>query len=121
MGLLKDMDSNIGVKLTYHRVASFNVITNSTILITVKSYFSKEDREEEPRYLEEKRLRFALMDKDPKDLTVEEKVLLESPEPTFSTYEESRLISAPYQEDMSVTDAYEYLKTLPEFEGAIDD
>lgn len=121
MALLKDITLPVGIVLKYHRIASFDIVTNAKVSMTVISYLSKEAREEEKQYLLEKSMRFTLMAKDTKDLTAEDKILLSSPEPTMSVYQDSRIITMPYTEEMSVSEAYEYLKTLPEFEGGIDD
>ena len=38
----------------------------------------------------------------------------------FATYQRAVTYEVPYDESMTITKAYEYLKTLPEFEGAED-
>lgn len=38
----------------------------------------------------------------------------------FAPYKRAVTYEVPYDESMTITKAYEYLKTLPEFEGAED-
>lgn len=39
---------------------------------------------------------------------------------SFNPYKVSITYEVPYDENMSIKTAYEFLKTLPQFEGAID-
>lgn len=41
-------------------------------------------------------------------------------EETGNPYTKSITYEKPYEENMTISDAYEFLKTLPEFSGAVD-
>lgn len=90
MALIKEIEEENGIKLSYHRVYSINNITNMNTIIEVKSYLSKEDR------------------------------ILEK-EQNKSKYTVIKSYTLDYDDDFKTEDAYEYLKTLDEYEGAIDD
>ena len=47
MALIKKIELDNGVTVNYHRIVSFNKITNNSNIIEVASYTSKEKREEE--------------------------------------------------------------------------
>lgn len=99
MGLHFDKVWNNGLHLTYHRIGGLNIVTNNENVIQVAAYMSKEDRDREVDYWEHPE-RFEDQD--------------------FGCYQEWYMISAPYDQAMTIESAYDYLKTLPEFEGATD-
>lgn len=94
MALVKEMEIN-GMLVTYHRVTSVNNITNISSIIEVNSYLNKEVREREKEALEKGEL--------------------------TNTRVEAIYYNVPYDKNLNVDNAYEYLKTLPEFEDAVDD
>lgn len=94
MALSKRVGLGNGVVVNYHRVAEVRTITNVATEVTVTSYTSKSKRAEEQA---------ALAAGEPMDV-----------------YMEAAYYEAPYDQHMSVDSAYEWLKTLPEFEGAAD-
>jgi hypothetical protein len=100
MGLSKDMVLANGIPVKYHRVTSVNVITNVQNIVEVASYISEEQRRKQQADFEHA------------------KETGEWPEETV--FSDSRYLVAPYDQDMTVISAYEWLKTLPEFEGATD-
>lgn len=114
MGLLKPIMSPIGVPLEYHRITDVMIFTNEQNVINVSSYVNQEQRELEKERLsieQEKTLRIELGE-DLGDLP-EENVY-------NAAYSEGSTFITPYDQHVTVDNAYEYLKTLPEFEGAID-
>ena len=100
MGLEKHVTLPNGIQLSYHRVVSVNIITNQQNIVEVASYTSKAKRQEEQEAYEQAR---------------------ETGEwPDLDVFIDTSHHSAPYDQDMTVISAYEWLKTLPEFEGADD-
>lgn len=94
MAISKDIVLPNGVVINYHRIMSIQFITNSSNIINVSGYISKEKREEE---------RSAIANAEPMDV-----------------YIDGKFIESPYDPYMNIIEAYEYLKTLPEYEGAED-
>ncbi len=94
MALYKEIDLDNGVTVRYHRVVSVNTITNVQNIIEVASYTSKEKRDEEKKSIE---------------TGGDSNVFIET---TF--------VNADYNQSMTIIDAYDYLKALPEYEGAIE-
>lgn len=91
MAIKKEIKDNRGVTVSYHRVAKITSIVNYASMIEVSSYISKEDRE------------------------------LEQGNPSFSNvYNSTIYYDIPYTDNLSVKGAYDYIKSLPEFEGAED-
>lgn len=94
MGLKKDIISSNGVPLNYHRVSGLYIHTNNQNVIEIQSYTSQDKRKEEM-----------------------EAVPLGRP---HDVYKEGKYYDVPYDQNMTISNAYEYLKTLPEFENAKD-
>lgn len=90
MALVKDIRQDDGVVTSYHRILYIKITTNKQNSIAVMSYVDEEARESEKE----------------SDIS--------QPYNKAITYETG------YDESMTVEKAYEYLKTLPEFEGAED-
>lgn len=97
MALSKKITLPSGVAVNYHRIVSLNTITNVCNLIEVASYTSKAKRFEEK----------AAFASD--GGAIEHDVFIDT-----------SCIQAPYDQSMTVVDAYDYIKTLPKFEGAND-
>lgn len=108
MALLKEIQLDNGVKLNYHRVASVNSITNIATIIEIASYVNEDKRLEEKEY--------QMLQMKP-NKTDEEKLLLEQ---GINVYVDTKYIQIPYDKDMNVDNAYEYLKTLEEYEEVED-
>ena len=94
MGLKKQIELENGIVLNYHRIVSINKITNVSTLIEIASYTSEEKREIEREALENGT--------------------------AFDVYIHTSVITKEYNEDDTIEDLYEYLKTLEMFENAED-
>lgn len=90
MALYKVTRQEDGVVTSYHRVLYMMQTVNRQNSIAVLSYVDDTSREAE------------------KDNTMAQ------------PYQKSVTYEVPYDENMSIASAYEYLKTLPQFEGASD-
>jgi hypothetical protein len=95
MALIKNIKLENGVSTQYHRVCSITNITNSATIIEVASYTSKEKR-------------------------LEEKEALENGT-KMNVFINTQYLNLPYDDNMNITSAYEYLKTVQEFKSAKDD
>lgn len=90
MALYKSIKQDDGVTTNYHRILYLHTTTNCQNSIAVLSYVDDESRKSE---LEN---------------------IMSQPYQKAVTYETA------YDESMTIESAYEYLKTLPIFEGATD-
>ena len=90
MALYKEIRQDDGVTTKYHRILYLTHTVNSHNSIAVVSYVDEIAR------------------------TDEKTAVLPNPYKKAVTYETA------YNENMTVENAYEYLRTLPEFEGAED-
>lgn len=97
MALKKKITKPNGVALEYHRIAMLKIDTNQLITILVISYLNEDGRNYEKAYAAGE---------------------IEG-EPTFP-FTMSEYLNCDYDETMNIVNAYEYLKTLPAFEGALD-
>lgn len=88
MALLKEIRQEDGVTTSYHRILYITATVNRQNSIAVISYVDEEARESELN------------------------AILTQPYTKSITYETA------YDDTMTVEDAYEWLKTLPEFEGS---
>ena len=95
MALIKSIVLGSGIIVNYHRVVSVTNITNHETIIEVASYTSKDKREEEKVALKENK--------------------------AMDVYIFTNRLSLPYSQTMDVTEAYAYMKTLEDFDGAKDD
>ena len=94
MALGKSIELSNGVVVNYHRITSLNIITNIHNVIEVSSYTSEEKRQEELK-------------------------ARENGEST-NIYIYTTIMSVPYDQEATVESTYEYLKTLPIFDGSED-
>lgn len=114
MGLQKTIMAPIGIPLEYHRITDLSIQTNEQNVISISSYINQNQREEElAGLLVEREKTLLLQENLPLDGFPEENVY-------NSPYSEESIFLLPYDQTMTIESAYEYLKTLPEFEGAID-
>lgn len=97
MGLLKENKTKNGISLNYHRVVSVNNITNESSIIEVASYINKEERQKEKEWYKNNKI---------EDMNV---------------FIDTKWYSKKYDKQLNVDSAYEYLKTLEEFENSLDD
>lgn len=101
MAIKKPLTADNGIVTEYHRIAMVKIDTNQQITILILSYLNEDARQIEKDYAN------GLYD----DL---EEGMMKFP------YTQSNYINTEYDPDMTVSAAYNYLKTLPEFEGAED-
>lgn len=90
MALYKEIRQSDGVVTNYHRILFLQQTVNRQNSIAIVSYVDAEMRE------------------------MEKGATLVQP------YKKSKTYETDYSEGMTIETAYEYLKTLPEFEGATD-
>lgn len=95
MALKKNITLDNGIVLNYHRIVSVNNITNQQSIIEVASYINEEQREKEKEWYENN-------------------------EEDMNVFIETKYYSKEYDENLNVTNAYDYLKTLEEFKDAED-
>ena len=112
MALQKQIELENGVVINYHRVTSLNKITNISNTIEVSSYTNEEQRKKEKKYQE-------LQKKSANggELTKEEQSQLEQ---GIDVFIYTKYINLPYNESMTIENAYEYLKTLDKFSNSVD-
>lgn len=101
MALKKEIISDSGVPLSYHRVVSVSNITNVQSTIEIGSYVSQEERKRELDILSYN---------------------TENPHNTkpINVFKNTTFVSIPYNENLNVTNAYDYLKDLDMFKDAED-
>lgn len=90
MALSKPIRQENGVTTAYHRILYLTLTTNRQNSIAVASYVDEQAR------LEEKE------------------------DGSCRPFMEGKTYEIEYDEAMTMESAYDYLKTLPEFEGAVD-
>ena len=94
MALNKPIELDSGVVVNYHRIVSLNIITNVQNIVEISSYTSEKKRQEE-------------------------QMVLENGE-TSNVFVHTSILSVPYDQSATIDTTYEYLKTLPLFEGSED-
>lgn len=111
MALKKEIELENGIILNYHRITSLNKITNISNIIEVNSYISESQREKEKRYqqLQKKSL-------SGEELTQEEQEELNK---GINVLVEADYLNIPYNEAMTIQDAYEYLKTTEKYKNGM--
>lgn len=97
MALKKKIVKPNGIELNYHRIVMVKIDTNQQISLLVHSYLSEDGRNYEKSYAAGEI----------------------KGEPTFP-YVNAEYISLDYDETMNIKNAYAWLKTQPDFEGAED-
>lgn len=90
MALKKQIELESGITVNYHRIVSINKITNSAIIIEVGSYISEEKRQEE----------------------------LEKQGQEMNIFIETTYLNKDYNENDSIKDLYDWLKTTDKFKNA---
>lgn len=90
MALNKSITLDNGIQTEYHRILFIASTINSQISIAVVSYINKDLRE------------------------------LEKNNAAADIYKSVKTFEKPYSENFTISEAYEYLKTLPDYEGATD-
>ena len=95
MALSKPIKQNNGIVLNYHRIANIRNVVNDKTYLDVISYVDKEEREKEqsqPKYSPSKE----------------------------NIYIVNNIYKLPYNDTLTIEQAYEHLKTLEVFEGSED-
>ena len=95
MGLQKEKMTKIGIPVNYHHINSITSLTHACVIIEVCSYINK--------------------------AAYQEQIMKRQTDEEYYVYEQTTHYRAEYDPDMNIVKAYNYLKTLPEFEGAEDD
>ena len=101
MAIKVQVTADNGIVTEYHRIAMLKIDVNQQNTILIHSYLSESGRQIEKDYAA------GLY----KDVDVG---LIKFP------YVNAKYIHIPYDGRMDVIDAYNYIKTLPEFSGAVD-
>jgi len=114
MALIKEIELENGITLTYHRIYNLNKIINMYNRIEVHSYINNIQREKEKTYQELQRK--SIFDRE--NLTQEDRELLNT---GINVLVEADFIELPYDADMTINDVYNYLKTLDKYSNAEDD
>lgn len=136
MALQKEIELENGIILNYHRIVSLNKITNQHNVIEVNSYINKAQREKEKEYKELQQQLIDLetlpdesyqyiIDIEEREQKRREKInqiraLKKELEKGINVLIEADFIEIPYDENMTIEDAYEYLKTTIKYQDAID-
>lgn len=112
MGLQKQIELENGIILNYHRVTSLNKITNISNSIEISSYTNENQRLKEKAYQDLQKRQAS-----GEELTEEEQLQLNQGIDVFINTE---YINIPYDENMTIENAYEYLKNLDKYKDSID-
>lgn len=94
MAIKKEIELDNGIVINYHRIVSINKITNLQNIIEIASYTNISKREEEKEAIE---------DGQPMNVFIN-----------------TNYISTEYDKNLTIEDAYNYLKTSDKFKGAED-
>ena len=100
MALKKEIVLDNGITVNYHRIVSLSKITNQSNIIEVASYTSKEKREEEKEAIK-------------KGQEAGEAI-------STNIFIDTTYINKEYNENETIEDAYEYLKTTEKYSNAAD-
>lgn len=127
MALLKPITLDNGIVVTYHRITSLNKITNVSNTIEVNSYISEPTRENEKEWYEKKetsrelqeRRSEAIKNRDEELMQQIEEAEQEASKP-MNVFIVTDYISTEYDADMTIEDAYAYLKTTDKYKDAED-
>lgn len=112
MALQKEIELENGIILNYHRIVSLNKITNITNIVEINSYANEKQRQKEKEYQDiQKKNVFN------EELTIEEQELLDK---GINVFVEADYINIPYNENTTIEDVYEYLKTTEKYLDATD-
>lgn len=94
MALKKRVELSSGVIVNYHRIVSINKITNNSNIIEVASYTSEEKRQEEVEAIKNKT--------------------------SMNVFIDTNYFSKGYNENETIQECYDYLKTTDKFKDAED-
>ena len=94
MALYKEIELDNGVTISYHRIVTITKITNYRIVLEMAGYISKEKRQQEIEQLNN-----------------HEEV---------AVYIDTSLVGVDYDEQLTIKDLYNYLKTTEKYFDAED-
>ncbi len=97
MALKKEIELDNGIILNYHRITSINKITNNCNIVEISSYTSEKQRNKEIEYYKS-----------------------EDENKTMDIFIDTTYVDMEYNEDITIEEIYEYLKTLDKFKDAED-
>lgn len=97
MALKKEIELDNGIILNYHRITSINKITNNCNVVEISSYTSEKQREKEIEYYKS-----------------------EDEDKTMNVFIDTTYVNMEYNENITIEEIYEYLKTLDKFKDAED-
>lgn len=112
MAIKKEIEKENGIVLSYHRIVALNKITNIANTIEVNSYISMTQREKEKRYQELQRKKF-----NNEELTNEEREEINN---GINIIVEADYIDLGYDENMTIEQAYKYLKGIEKYKDSED-
>jgi len=112
MALQKEIELENGVVLKYHRITSINKITNISNNIEISSYTNENQRTKEKKYQETQ-----IKNINGEELTEQEQELLDT---GIDIFVNSDFLQLPYDEEMTIEDAYDYLKTTEKYKKGKD-
>lgn len=95
MAIIKALELDNGITVSYHRISIIRSIVNNHINIEVLSYINKSKREKEKK---------EIMDKA-----------------TRTAYTYTQFFILDFDPNFTLTDAYNYIKSLDQFKGGEDD
>lgn len=112
MALQKEIELENGITLNYHRITSLNKITNIANIVEINSYANESKRQKEKEYHNVQK-----KNASNEELSTTEQELLEK---GINVFVEADCINLPYNEDTTIEDVYEYLKTTEKYKNAED-
>ena len=112
MALKKELLLKNGITVNYHRIVALNEIINQSIDIQLLSYLDESKRIAEKEFED-------IQNKISKNEEATDEEMQKISE-GFETYTYHSNYQIEYQDNYSVKDAYEYLKTVDEFKDAED-
>ena len=127
MALEKEIELENGIILNYHRITSLNKITNELNNIEINSYINENQRNKEKEYqnlqkenmqLQEDLNKENLSEENREKLLEKNNKMNEELEKGINVLIESEFIQIPYDEDMTIEDAYDFLKTLEKYKNS---
>ena len=95
MALIKTIELDSGIVLNYHRIVTITKVTNHATILEIAGYTSKEKRELEVQQLN-----------NGEEITA---------------YIDTSFMSVEYDENTTIKDWYDYLKTTEKYSNAEDD
>lgn len=112
MALQKEIELENGVILNYHRITSLNKITNIANSIEISSYTNEKQRLKEKKYQELQKKSI-----NGSELTEDEQIELNK---GIDVFIQTEYLNVDYDENMTIKEAYEYIKTLDKYKNSID-